>query len=104
MLTQHKISMQVLRKMIPDRFISHFVDITWPTHSSDLTISYCSLWGYVKSKVYETCPAKLCDLKLQICECIQGIPMEMLQYMTTSPSWKCRGGQLQSVIFKHKWL
>jgi len=73
--------MQVLTKMLPGRFISHFADITWPTHSSDLAVSYCYIWGYVKSKVNETCPAKLCDLKLQIFEYIQGIPKEMLQYI-----------------------
>ena len=83
-----QISMQVLRKMFPGRIISHFADITWPTHSSDLAVSYCYLWGYIKSKVNETCPAKPCDLKLQICKCNQGIPKEILQYtgLFISPS------------------
>jgi len=43
----------------------------------------CFLWGHVKSKVYETLPVNIADLKQRILECIQGIPKEMLQCVMT---------------------
>jgi hypothetical protein len=36
-----------------------------PTHSPDIAVPDYFLWGYVKSKVYETCPANIDDLKYQ---------------------------------------
>jgi hypothetical protein len=48
-----QISMAVLRMIFPGRFISHFGDINWPTHSPDLVIPDYFLWGYVESNVYE---------------------------------------------------
>jgi hypothetical protein len=49
--------------MFPARFISHFADITWSACSPDLAVSeYCHL-VYGKSKAYETCLAKIDDLK-----------------------------------------
>ena len=74
-----KISMQVFRTVFPGRLISHSGDITWPTHWPDHALPDYFLWGHVKSKVYETCPANIADLKQQILECTQGIPKEILQ-------------------------
>jgi len=48
-LTQH-ISMQVLRTMPPGRLISHFRDITWHIHSSDLAVPNYFRCGYVRRK------------------------------------------------------
>ena len=101
-------SMTVLRTMFPGRLISRFGDITWPARSPDLAVPDYFLWGYVKSKVYETRPANIDDLKQRIRECTQGIPKEMLQrVMTAFPSrlQECierHGGHLQSVIFKQQ--
>ena len=58
-----EISMQVLRTMFLARPISHFGDITCPTHSPDRAVPDYFLWGYVKSKVYETHPANVAALK-----------------------------------------
>jgi len=52
------------------RLISRFRDITWPARSPGLLVPDCVLRGYVKSKVYETRPANITDLKQQILECI----------------------------------
>jgi hypothetical protein len=73
--------------------------------SPHLAVPDYFLWGYVKSKVYETCPANIDDLKQRIRECTQGIPKEMLRVTTAMPSrlQECierHGGHLQSVIFK----
>jgi len=61
--------------MFPGRLISRFGDITCPTPWPDRGVPDFFLWGYVKSKVYKTHPANIADLKQQILECIQGIPL-----------------------------
>jgi len=74
--------------------------------SPDIAVPDYFLWGYDKSKAYETRPANIDDLKHRILECIQRSPKEMLQRVITAfPSLlqQCterHGGQLQSVIFK----
>jgi hypothetical protein len=58
-----------------------------PTRLLDLAVPNYFLWDYIKSKVYETHPANIDDLKQQILECIQGKPKAMLQrVMTAFPS------------------
>jgi hypothetical protein len=79
-----RISMAVLREMFPGSLISCFGDINWPAHSPDLLAPDYFLWGYVKSKVYETRPANIDDLKQRIQECLQGIPNAMLQHVVPS--------------------
>jgi hypothetical protein len=74
-----EISMQVFRTMLPGRSIFCFGDSTWPARSPDHAVPDYFLWGHVKSKVYETHPAIIADLKQRILVCIQGIPKEMLQ-------------------------
>ena len=79
--------MQILRTVFPGRLISHFGQIIWPTRSLDHAVPDCFLQGYVKSKVYKTCPANTADLKQRILQCMQVIPKEMLQHvMTAFPS------------------
>jgi len=56
-----EISMQVLRTIFPGRLISCFTDITCPNCSPDHVIPDYFLWGYVKTKVYETHPANIAD-------------------------------------------
>jgi len=75
--------MQVLRTVFLGRFVSHIRDITCPARWPDHGVPDYFLWVYVKSKVYETHPANIADLKQQILECIQGIPKEMLQHVMT---------------------
>jgi len=70
---------QFLRAVFLGRLLSCFGDITWPAHWPDLAIPDYFLWGCVKSKVDETHPAYIADLKHRILECIQRIPKEMIQ-------------------------
>jgi hypothetical protein len=89
-----EISMQVFRTLFPDRLTSHTMDITWPAQSTDHAVPDYFPWGYVKSKVHETCPANTGDLKQQLLECIQGNSKEMLRVIPAFPS------RLQVVIYK----
>ena len=82
--------MQVLRIEFPGRLAYRSGKITWPARSPDLAVADHFLWGYVKSKVYETRPANIADLKQRVLECIQGIPKEMLQRVTTAFPSDCR--------------
>jgi hypothetical protein len=55
------ISMQVLRVMLPDRLISPFGNVTWPTRSPDLTSSGATLQARYKKHVIpilQTCNSK----------------------------------------------
>lgn len=70
--------MQVLRPMFPDTHTSFFMDITCPGRLPNLAVQDYFLWGYIKSRVYETCPANIYDLKQQILKCMQGIPQKLL--------------------------
>jgi len=55
-----------------------------PARSPDLAVPDYFLWGYEKSKVYETRPANIENLKQRIVDCIQGIRKEMLQSVMTA--------------------
>jgi hypothetical protein len=65
-----EISMQVLKTMFIGRLVTRFGDITWPAHSHDLLVPDYFLWGYVRSKVYETRPTNIADLKQGILDSI----------------------------------
>ena len=69
-------------------------DITWPARSPDLAF----LCGYVKSKVYETRHASIDYLKHLVLECIQGIPKEILQSVTTDFHRDCRSVLNEMVV------
>jgi len=71
-------SIAALCRLFPQRAISHFSDITWPPCSPDLIAPDFFLWGYLKSKVYSTCPTELHALKENIQEEIAK-PEETLQ-------------------------
>jgi hypothetical protein len=54
-----QISLQVLSTVLPSRLIYRFPDNT--ARSPDIGVPDYFLWGYVKSKVYETRPAIVDD-------------------------------------------
>ena len=104
LLTQKKISMQVLKTWFPRRLIACSADITWPVFLPDIGVPDYILWGYAESKVYGTHPANTGDLKQQIQECIQGIRNFILHVTVPFPLWlqgctEQHGGHLQGVIF-----
>lgn len=56
-------SMAALRFSFTQWVISHFGDVKWPPHSSDLTAPDLFLRCYMISKVYSKCPVDLKALK-----------------------------------------
>ncbi|GFG28575.1 hypothetical protein Cfor_11700 [Coptotermes formosanus] len=50
-------SMCSLRTVVEHNIISHYDDIHWPVRSADLSARVFTSWGYLKSKVFEICPA-----------------------------------------------
>lgn len=62
----------------PDRWIGRRGSIEWPPRSPDLSPLDFFLWGHLKSKVYETPPADLAELRQRIIEECAKITPEML--------------------------
>ena len=73
------ISIAALRRLFPQRVISHFGDVPWPPRSPDLTAPDFFLWGYLKNKVYSNGHTDLHTLKENIPEEIAKISEETLQ-------------------------
>jgi hypothetical protein len=71
-------SMNILRTVFEHRIISRYGDISWPARSPDLSACVFFLWGYLKSKVFQTRPADLINLKQRISERINAISPAML--------------------------
>jgi len=89
------------------RLISHFAEVTCPARWPDLAVPGYFLWGYIKSKVYETRPSNADDSQQRVWERMQGNPMEKLRAMIDFPSWlqECNEqhhGHQQSVILKQR--
>ena len=53
-------------------------NLPWAPYSPDLTPCDFFLWGYVKSKVYQTKPADLNELKARIQQVFDEMPQEMI--------------------------
>jgi len=77
-----------------------------PPCSPDLTPCDYFLWGYLKTKVFETKPRTIADLKQRIQDEMAAIPVEMLREIMnsfTSRLEECvlrNGSHLEGVIFK----
>jgi hypothetical protein len=65
------------------------------------------LWGYLKTRVYETCLATILDLEQWSWQCIEAIPNEMLQHVMTFLPGQVQecgrgdGGYLKNIVFKY---
>lgn len=68
-----KDSMALLREQFSGRLVSRWGDVSWPPRSPDLTPLDFFLWGYLKSKVYESNPKSVIDLKKNITAEIRAI-------------------------------
>jgi hypothetical protein len=67
-----------LRAVFEHPIISRYGDISWPAHLPDLLACDFSLWGYLKSKVFQTHPADFNNLKQRTSEEINAISPAML--------------------------
>ena len=87
LLIQHKLPCKSSGQCFQaDSFLISGTSPGWTTRSPDLAVPNYFLWGYIKSKVHETRPANIDDLKQQILECIEGIHKAMPRVMTSFPS------------------
>lgn len=68
-----------LDAQFPGRWIGRRGSIEWPARSPDLTPLDFFLWGHLKSKVYETAPSNIQELKQRITDECAKITPEMLQ-------------------------
>lgn len=75
---------QWLNEEFGNRWIGRGGPFPWPPRSPDLTPLDYFLWGYVKSKVYETEPLNLQDLEDRIRNAFATITPEMLQNVRRS--------------------
>jgi hypothetical protein len=78
------ISIAVLRRLFPQRVISHFGDVPWPPRLPDLTAPDFFLSGYLKSKAYSNRPTELHTLKENIREEIAKLSEQTLQAILRS--------------------
>jgi len=102
-----RMSMNAVKALFPKRVVSRNGDIPCPTpRSPDLTPCDYFLWGYLKTKVFETKPRTIADLKQRIQDEVAAIPVEMLREIMnsfTSRLEEClrrNGSHLEGVIFK----
>ena len=72
-------SIAVLRHWFPNRLISRFGDISWPSRSPDLSSCDFFLWGWLKARVYEDKPRTLLELKESIRQHIAQIDDDLLK-------------------------
>lgn len=99
-------TMALLRDLFPNKLISRFADLPWPPRSPDLTPMDFFLWGYLKSKVYETAPPTISALKENIVREVNGIPTSLLQRVARNTEARFQecirrdGKHLDEIIFK----
>ena len=96
-----------MKDLFPGRLISSFGDLHWPARSPDLTASDFFLWGYLKEKVYLNKWETLEQLKNNIREEIENIPVEIFKKVMENSIKRadlCRaakGGHLIDIIFEN---
>lgn len=101
------VTMNILRRVFPNRVVSRFGDVEWPPRSPDLSKCDFFLWGYLKARVYIERPRTLCQLKEKIRQEINLIAQDMLlrvEASFTKRLQECENGNghhLMNVIF-HK--
>lgn len=68
-----------LDEQFPDQWIGRRGTIEWPARSPDLTPLDYFLWGHLKSKVYETAPRDIAELRQRIIDECAKITPEILR-------------------------
>jgi len=103
-----RMSMNAANALFPNRVVSRNGDIPWPPppRSPDLTPCDYFIWGYLKTKVFETRPRTIADLKQRIQDEVAAIPVEMLREVMNSfrsrleECVRRNGSHLEGVTFK----
>ena len=98
------IALEWLETHFCGRVISRKASNPWPAHSPDLTPLDFFLWGYLKSRVYQSSPQTLHDLKAAIGREVRGIPVETCARVVTEVKHRAdlcyarNGGHLEHVL------
>ena len=98
--------MSVLREMFPQHVISRGGDVPWPARSPDLSASDYFLWGCLKSRVFNSKPRNIAELKESITEEIASILEQMTRRVMENLGVRlkqCLGNgvrHLSDVLFK----
>jgi len=79
-----RMSMNAVNALFPNRVVSRNWDIPWHPRSPELTPRDYFLWGYLKTKQFETRPRTTADLKQRIQDEVAAIPVEMLREVMNS--------------------
>jgi len=101
-----RMSMNAVNALFLNRVVSRNGDIPRTPRSPDLTPCYYFLCGYLKTKVSETKPRTIADLKQRIQDEVAAIPVEMLREVMNSfrsrleECVRRNGSHLEGVIFK----
>jgi len=69
--------MSVLREMFPQHVISRGGSVPWPARSPDLSACYSFLWGYLRSRVFDSKPRTIAELRQSRKEEIAAISEQM---------------------------
>lgn len=99
-------SMDLVRALFNNHVISRFGDVPWPPRSPDLSTCDFFLWGFLKSRVYESKPRTLEELKTSIRQTIDKIQPEMLERVETNFRERLEicirknGHHLRDIIFR----
>jgi hypothetical protein len=72
-------SKDLVRALFNNHVISRFGDVPWPPRSPDLSTCGFFIWGFLKSRVYESKPCTPEELKTSIRQMIDKIQPEMLE-------------------------
>ena len=87
-----------------DRLISRHCKIPWPPRSLDFTPVDFWLWGYLKSRVYQSGPSTLSELKDSIRREVSFIHPDMLHSAVTGVFTRlncaipCGGGHVEHLM------
>lgn len=99
-------TLRYLQQKFPGRVVSKNGDIDWPPRSPDLTPPDFFLWGYLKSKVYNSKPRTIAELKNNIRTEMANISTETLEKVMENAqkraffAIKNKGGHLIDIVFK----
>ena len=86
-----RMSVNAVNALFPKRVVSRNGDNPWPSRSPDLTLWDYFLWGYLKTKVFETRPRTIAYLKQRIQDEVAAFPVEMLRQVMNSSRTRTRG-------------
>ena len=92
-----RMSMNAVNALFPNRFVSRNGDIPWAPRSPDLTPCDYFLSGYLKTKLFETRPRTIADLKQRIQDEVAAIPVKMLK-----GSWTVSGPDLRNACVERE--